>query len=320
MATNINNASGAAVNVSGLTLTSQKMITSTLLTNYDFYAQQIIYGNNQFFGNTNYPEAQSPSMAMIPFLWYDNDSYLGSTNALGNLARLAKYELDFATSTTATNFPASYVHGIVQFVYNLATGYTYERVFQDLFVDGNATVKGSLSISNGVTAGGVANANTSIGYAWNQWFPLTGSALNDGVFSNYPTAGFAVGTLQSQTASHEALRWQLNASPALSNNTPVFGKQFISLNYFPDNSWENSIELRQKVRMTFDTDLQGNSVTNGNFVGTFTGTNSQVIISGTTNQMIFGGTNTPPVSTNLVVWISVQIVGDTNRYRLGLAK
>jgi hypothetical protein len=43
-------------------------------------------------------------------------------------------------------------------------------------------------------------------------------------------------------------------------------------------------------------------------------------ITGTTNQVVFSATNTPPVSTNLVVWISVQIAGDTNRYRLGLAK
>jgi hypothetical protein len=52
--------------------------------------------------------------------------------------------------------------------------------------------------------------------------------------------------------------------------------------------------------------------------------NSIVIDSGNfifrTNQIVFGGTNTPPVSTNLVRWISVQISGDTNVWKLGLAK
>ncbi|MDR3459547.1 MAG: hypothetical protein P4N60_19125 [Verrucomicrobiae bacterium] len=43
-------------------------------------------------------------------------------------------------------------------------------------------------------------------------------------------------------------------------------------------------------------------------------------ITGTTNQLIFGGTNAAPLSTNLVRWISVQITGDTNLYKLGLAK
>lgn len=43
-------------------------------------------------------------------------------------------------------------------------------------------------------------------------------------------------------------------------------------------------------------------------------------LTGTTNQIIFGGTNTPPVSTNLVRWISVKIAGDTNIWKLGLAK
>ena len=43
-------------------------------------------------------------------------------------------------------------------------------------------------------------------------------------------------------------------------------------------------------------------------------------IYGTTNQIIFGLTNNPPASTTLVLWVSVQVSGDTNIYRLGLAK
>jgi len=46
----------------------------------------------------------------------------------------------------------------------------------------------------------------------------------------------------------------------------------------------------------------------------------QLTVAGTTNQIIFGATNTPPTSTNLVKWVSVQVAGDTNVYRLGLAK
>ena len=44
-----------------------------------------------------------------------------------------------------------------------------------------------------------------------------------------------------------------------------------------------------------------------------------VTISGTTNQIVFGGTNAAPASTTLIKWVSVQISGDTNIYRLGLA-
>jgi len=47
---------------------------------------------------------------------------------------------------------------------------------------------------------------------------------------------------------------------------------------------------------------------------------TRLVISGTTNQIIFGATNTPPADTNLLTWISVQVTGDTNIYRLGLAK
>ena len=43
--------------------------------------------------------------------------------------------------------------------------------------------------------------------------------------------------------------------------------------------------------------------------------------SATTNQMLFAGTNSAPTNTsNPVVWISVQVNGDTNAYRLPLYK
>ena len=48
--------------------------------------------------------------------------------------------------------------------------------------------------------------------------------------------------------------------------------------------------------------------------------NGAVGIGALTNQIVFGATNLPPVSTNLTTWVSVQISGDTNIYRLGLAK
>ena len=41
----------------------------------------------------------------------------------------------------------------------------------------------------------------------------------------------------------------------------------------------------------------------------------------TTNQIVFGGTNTAPANTtNVATWISVQVSGDTNVYRLQLQK
>lgn len=39
----------------------------------------------------------------------------------------------------------------------------------------------------------------------------------------------------------------------------------------------------------------------------------------TTNQIVFSGTNTAPASTTIVKWVSVQIAGETNAYRVGLA-
>lgn len=45
-----------------------------------------------------------------------------------------------------------------------------------------------------------------------------------------------------------------------------------------------------------------------------------LIISGTTNQLVFSSTNSAPANTNAVKWVSVQLVGDTNAYRLPLSK
>jgi len=45
-------------------------------------------------------------------------------------------------------------------------------------------------------------------------------------------------------------------------------------------------------------------------------------IAATTNQIVFGKTNSAPLntSTNSMVWVSVQVYGDTNAYRLPLYK
>lgn len=47
---------------------------------------------------------------------------------------------------------------------------------------------------------------------------------------------------------------------------------------------------------------------------------SATTISATTNQITFGATNTAPADTNVVLWVSVRVSGDTNAYRLGLTK
>ncbi len=51
------------------------------------------------------------------------------------------------------------------------------------------------------------------------------------------------------------------------------------------------------------------------------GTNMVLSLSATTNHIVFGNTNSLPAVTNSIVkWVSVQIQGDTNAYRLPLYK
>lgn len=58
-----------------------------------------------------------------------------------------------------------------------------------------------------------------------------------------------------------------------------------------------------------DLDCGGHSPTNA----------LSVSLSGTTNQVIFGATNTAPVTTATpATWISVQVAGSNNVYRLPL--
>ena len=45
-----------------------------------------------------------------------------------------------------------------------------------------------------------------------------------------------------------------------------------------------------------------------------------IAVYSTTNHIKFGATNTAPVSTNAVVWVSVQVANDTNVYRMPLMK
>jgi len=48
-------------------------------------------------------------------------------------------------------------------------------------------------------------------------------------------------------------------------------------------------------------------------------TTGSIYVDGTTNQVIFGGTNNPPVTTATPkVWISVQVSGQTNQWRIPL--
>lgn len=49
-------------------------------------------------------------------------------------------------------------------------------------------------------------------------------------------------------------------------------------------------------------------------------TNNVLTIAGTTNVITFAGTNTAPNSGTIVKWISVQVTGETNVYRIGLAQ
>ena len=55
--------------------------------------------------------------------------------------------------------------------------------------------------------------------------------------------------------------------------------------------------------------------------GTLLTIDSNGVLNGfaTTNQIVFGATNSAPAdSTNIAAWVSVQVSGNTNRYRLPL--
>lgn len=47
---------------------------------------------------------------------------------------------------------------------------------------------------------------------------------------------------------------------------------------------------------------------------------SALTLGSSTNQIVFTSTNNAPADTNAILWISVKISGDTNSYRIGLAK
>lgn len=47
---------------------------------------------------------------------------------------------------------------------------------------------------------------------------------------------------------------------------------------------------------------------------------SALTIGATTNQVTFAATNTTPAAADIVKWVSVRVAGDTNAYRIGLAK
>ncbi len=71
-----------------------------------------------------------------------------------------------------------------------------------------------------------------------------------------------------------------------------------------------------------------NVVSSSNILSAFANANTNkfaitgegaITLSGTTNQVTFGGTNTAPAdTTNVAKWISVQVSGFTNAYRIGL--
>lgn len=77
----------------------------------------------------------------------------------------------------------------------------------------------------------------------------------------------------------------------------------------------------QKINTNFlNVQYSMNNIGTATNINNASGTNVSLTNPNIYGNLNFNGTNTPPVSTNLVVWISVQIAGDTNRYRLGLAK
>lgn len=57
------------------------------------------------------------------------------------------------------------------------------------------------------------------------------------------------------------------------------------------------------------------------FKVTTNGSLASLSVTATTNQIVFGSTNTAPANTtNVAAWVSVQVSGNTNRYRLPLYK
>lgn len=82
-----------------------------------------------------------------------------------------------------------------------------------------------------------------------------------------------------------------------------------------------TVRYRLGAALSFDPNVTFKDEDNAwNFASPKLANLANLNLVGTTNQLVFGGTNTAPASTNLVLWISVQVPGDTNAYRIGLAK
>ena len=108
-------------------------------------------------------------------------------------------------------------------------------------------------------------------------------------------------------------------SSFITNGQPgvVFGYLPVFTNSGGFNPQLNFVWQLNKISMSF----QAGGVVFNNFSNSTPQGYADVMVGRlSADQIIFSYTNTPPTSTNLVKWISVQIAGDTNNYRLGLAK
>ncbi len=137
-------------------------------------------------------------------------------------------------------------------------------------------------------------------------FPAPTSAWTPAVFRGvpylFPPVQGAAGSVLTDTNGAGKLAWSIPTSTA-STNASQFGAAGGTLTVKNGPSLTNIVHFGTMTNAAF------RNLTNA---GAFT-------LAGTTNQVTFGASNLPPASAVAPVkWISVQVTGETNAYRLPL--
>ena len=144
--------------------------------------------------------------------------------------------------------------------------------------------------------------------------------LNNGASTNSFTVT-NLASIGSQYALMNALDILSNVSFNVSNNWTITVPPYMAYGYkLTPISATNTVYGPNIVG-----DLSFSSLTNalskvGLISGNTTNSIAGLTITGAGTQVTFGSASTPPANTNPVAWISVNILGDTNQYRLPLMK
>jgi hypothetical protein len=119
--------------------------------------------NNGYLGNTNYPEAQLPNMAMLMNPQIDGDNHpRGQTNSLGLTPKFLKFWWSYCADTTPNNTFPSYDNVFAIKVDLSGNGNSYCQayndfsVLRDLRVDRDGYFGRNLFVTNGNISGNAA--------------------------------------------------------------------------------------------------------------------------------------------------------------------